>query len=118
MRVRDHRDGQAWGRFVEIYSPLVFAYCRKRGLQDEDAADVVQDVFLGVAGSIVLLTSAALDLVDGTVSRIRGTGTKFGAVFDWIVDKYVDTLALLASGCPGSPSSPGYTLPRSVGRII
>jgi len=55
MRVRDHRDGQAWGTFVEIYSPLVFAYCRKRGLQDEDAADVVQEVFLGVAGSIARL---------------------------------------------------------------
>src|SRR5512137_1849157 len=47
-----------------------------------------------VPGSLLLLVSAGLDLVDGIVSRIRGSGTRFGAVFDWIVDKYVDTLAL------------------------
>jgi archaetidylinositol phosphate synthase len=41
--------------------------------------------------------------VDGIVSRIQGSGTRFGAVFDWIVDKYVDTLALLGIGLSGIP---------------
>jgi archaetidylinositol phosphate synthase len=54
-------------------------------------------------GSIALLASAVLDLVDGHVSRIRNSGTRFGAVFDWIVDKYVDTLALLGVGISGIP---------------
>jgi archaetidylinositol phosphate synthase len=54
-------------------------------------------------GSILLLASAVLDLVDGHVSRIQGSGTRFGAVFDWIVDKYVDTLALLGVGISGIP---------------
>jgi archaetidylinositol phosphate synthase len=56
-----------------------------------------------VLGSLALLASAGLDLVDGIVSRIRGSGTRFGAVFDWIVDKYVDTLALLGVGLSGIP---------------
>jgi archaetidylinositol phosphate synthase len=54
-------------------------------------------------GSIVLLASAVLDLVDGHVSRIQDSGTRFGAVFDWIVDKYVDTLAMLGVGISGIP---------------
>jgi archaetidylinositol phosphate synthase len=56
-----------------------------------------------VIGSLALIASAGLDLVDGIVSRIRGSGTRFGAVFDWIVDKYVDTLALLGIGLSGIP---------------
>ena len=33
LRVRDLNDGVAWSQFVEIYTPLVFGYCRGRGLQ-------------------------------------------------------------------------------------
>lgn len=44
LRVRDLADSAAWGEFVEIYAPLVHRYARKRGLQDADAADIVQDV--------------------------------------------------------------------------
>lgn len=36
----------AWRNFVDIYGPLVFAYCRKQGLQDADAADVCQNVMM------------------------------------------------------------------------
>jgi len=54
-------------------------------------------------GSVALFASAVLDLVDGHVSRIQGSGSRFGAVFDWIVDKYVDTFALLGIGLSGIP---------------
>jgi len=54
-------------------------------------------------GSLVLLVSAVLDLVDGHVSRIQNSGSRFGAVFDWIVDKYVDTLAMIGVGISGIP---------------
>jgi RNA polymerase sigma-70 factor (ECF subfamily) len=37
---------------VEIYGPLVYEYLRKRGLQDADAADLVQDVLYSVARAI------------------------------------------------------------------
>ncbi len=44
LRVRDLSDAAAWGDFVEIYAPLVHRYALRRGLQDADAADIVQDV--------------------------------------------------------------------------
>jgi archaetidylinositol phosphate synthase len=52
-------------------------------------------------GSLALLASALFDLVDGSVARKTGSHTDFGAVFDWIVDKYVDALALLGVGLSG-----------------
>jgi archaetidylinositol phosphate synthase len=52
-------------------------------------------------GSLALFASAILDLVDGSVARKTGAHTNFGAVFDWIVDKYVDALALLGVGLSG-----------------
>jgi len=54
-------------------------------------------------GSIVLFVSAVLDLVDGAVARRMGKETKFGAVFDWIADKFVDCFVLLCIGLSGIP---------------
>jgi archaetidylinositol phosphate synthase len=56
-----------------------------------------------VLGSIFLFISAVLDLVDGSVARQAGKETRFGAVFDWIVDKYVDALVILGIGLSGIP---------------
>ncbi|PMP93583.1 MAG: CDP-alcohol phosphatidyltransferase [Thermodesulfobacterium geofontis] len=42
----------------------------------------------------LLATSGILDLSDGIVARLSGKPTKFGAVFDWIADKWVDGLVL------------------------
>jgi RNA polymerase sigma-70 factor (ECF subfamily) len=39
----------AWDRLVAIYAPLVWHWCRASGLQEQDGADVVQDVFGAVA---------------------------------------------------------------------
>jgi RNA polymerase sigma factor (sigma-70 family) len=45
--LRDHReDDAAWGEFVRVYGPVVVAWCRKRGLQHDDALDVTQEVLL------------------------------------------------------------------------
>lgn len=52
LRVRDVNDDAAWSQFVEIYTPLVFGYCRARGLQDADAADVAQESMRAVAQAI------------------------------------------------------------------
>ena len=49
LRMRDSRDQAAWEQFVEIYTPLVYGFCRQRGLQDADAEDVCQDVMRTVA---------------------------------------------------------------------
>jgi len=54
-------------------------------------------------GSLALLVSAIFDLIDGSVARKTNAHTNFGAVFDWIVDKYVDAVALLGLGLAGIP---------------
>ena len=42
-------DGEAWGTFVQLYGPVVYAWCRSAGVQPEDADDVGQEVFRVVA---------------------------------------------------------------------
>ena len=39
VRIRDARDAEAWREFVRLYSPLVYRFARRKGLQDADAAD-------------------------------------------------------------------------------
>jgi RNA polymerase sigma-70 factor, ECF subfamily len=39
------RDEGAWARIILLYTPLVRMWCLRSGLQDNDADDVVQDVF-------------------------------------------------------------------------
>src|SRR5262245_19943391 len=51
-RIRDPRDAEAWNVFVEVYGPLVYRHCRRRGLQHADAEDVTQQVFAQVNRSI------------------------------------------------------------------
>jgi len=46
-RVRS-KHPEAWSRFAALYSPLVYGWVRRAGLQDADAMDVVQDVFCSV----------------------------------------------------------------------
>ncbi|MDB4794378.1 sigma-70 family RNA polymerase sigma factor [Pirellulaceae bacterium] len=45
-RLKNAHDHKAWNLVVEIYSPLLFRYCRSRGLQQEDAFDVAQEVLV------------------------------------------------------------------------
>ncbi|MEL6108463.1 MAG: sigma-70 family RNA polymerase sigma factor [Planctomycetota bacterium] len=42
----------AWAKMNDIYGPLVYRWCRRRGLQANDAADVMQDVLVGVSKSL------------------------------------------------------------------
>ena len=45
-------DSGAWDRLVALYAPLVLAWCRRWDLQEQDAADVFQEVFQAVATHI------------------------------------------------------------------
>jgi RNA polymerase sigma-70 factor (ECF subfamily) len=51
VRLGDAADAPAWGQFVELYAPPVYACARRAGLQDADAADVTQDVLRAVHGA-------------------------------------------------------------------
>jgi RNA polymerase sigma-70 factor (ECF subfamily) len=44
VRLRDPAESAAWDRFTKLYTPLLFIWARRQGLQDADAADLVQDV--------------------------------------------------------------------------
>ncbi|HEV3235522.1 MAG TPA: sigma-70 family RNA polymerase sigma factor [Gemmataceae bacterium] len=48
-RLGDPEDRAAWQQFVELYGSLVYGFARNRGLQDADAADLTQEVFLAVS---------------------------------------------------------------------
>jgi RNA polymerase sigma-70 factor (ECF subfamily) len=50
-RVRQN-EPQAWERLVDLYSPLVFRWCRWTKLPAQEAADVMQNVFLAVFKNI------------------------------------------------------------------
>jgi len=42
-------DPRQWERFVDVYSALVYEWCRRAGMNQTDSADVVQEVFRTVA---------------------------------------------------------------------
>ncbi|MCM2371026.1 RNA polymerase sigma factor [Aporhodopirellula aestuarii] len=52
LRLRDPGDSDAWGDFLRDYGPMIYRFVRSRGLQDADAADVVQDVLRSVGNAI------------------------------------------------------------------
>lgn len=52
VQLRDAGDVAAWRTFVDLYTPLVYGYARRRGLQDADAQDVVQQLFIQVSQAI------------------------------------------------------------------
>jgi len=45
-RVRDPANQEAWGRFVQLYTPLLYRWAGQAGVRDQDAADLVQEVFV------------------------------------------------------------------------
>jgi len=45
-RLRQPFEPEAWGRFASLYTPLIYSWGRRVGLQEQDAADLVQDVFV------------------------------------------------------------------------
>jgi RNA polymerase sigma-70 factor (ECF subfamily) len=52
LRIRDPGDTAAWQAFVNVYAPLIYRHCRRRGLQDADAADLTQEILFQVSRSI------------------------------------------------------------------
>ena len=54
-RLKDGSDAVAWREFVQLYGPVIYGFARKRGLQDADAADLMQEVMRSVARNVVNL---------------------------------------------------------------
>lgn len=45
-------DAEGWRRLVHLYSPLVFFWCQRAGLDREDAADLLQNVWAAVSSHL------------------------------------------------------------------
>jgi RNA polymerase sigma-70 factor (ECF subfamily) len=45
-RLRQRPEGEDWDRLVRLYTPLLLHWARRLGLQEPDAADLVQDVLI------------------------------------------------------------------------
>lgn len=52
VQIRDGANHAAWQEFVNLYGPVVYGYARRRGLQDADAADLMQDVLRSISSAI------------------------------------------------------------------
>lgn len=52
VQLRDGSNHAAWQEFINVYGPVVYGFARNRGLQDADAADLVQDVMRSVMSAI------------------------------------------------------------------
>lgn len=52
VQIRDGANHAAWQEFANLYGPVVYGFARKRGLQDADAADLMQDVLRSVSSAI------------------------------------------------------------------
>lgn len=46
------RDPLKWKRFAAIYTPLIYSWCRRASVSEQEAADVAQEVFRAVATQI------------------------------------------------------------------
>jgi RNA polymerase sigma-70 factor (ECF subfamily) len=69
LQLRDPGNHPAWQEFARLYGPVIYGFARKRGLQDADAADMMQDVLRSVSGAI------------GTLDYDRKRGTFRGWLF-------------------------------------
>jgi RNA polymerase sigma-70 factor (ECF subfamily) len=52
LQLRDGTNHLAWQEFVKLYGPVIYGFARRRGLQDADAADLMQDVMRSVSTAI------------------------------------------------------------------
>ena len=44
QRLKHSQSDSDWNRFVRLYAPMIFLWCRSRGLSRDDSADIVQEV--------------------------------------------------------------------------
>jgi archaetidylinositol phosphate synthase len=97
-------------RFIRYLEPVADIFVRIRITPNQiSVLSLLAGIFCAylffrqqfIWGTLALILSAVFDLVDGSVARKTNSHSNFGAVFDWIVDKYVDGLVLLGIGLSG-----------------
>ena len=111
LRLKDPADEDAWREFVEIYHPVIYRLACRRGMQDADAEDLVQQVMVAIAGAIsrfepetararfrTWLHRIATNLIINALSRRapdRGSGnTEIHRILDQAVQEGPDSVEL------------------------
>src|SRR5947208_4240601 len=91
VRLRDPNDADAWTEFVRLYAAVIYGFARKRGLQDADAADMMQEVLRSVSGAVgrleydrargtfrgwlfTVVRNKVFNFLDGRRHRVHGSG--------------------------------------------
>lgn len=52
LRLPQAADVEAWREFIDVYEPFIIRMARRRGLQEDDARELVQRVMLAVARAV------------------------------------------------------------------
>jgi RNA polymerase sigma-70 factor (ECF subfamily) len=106
-RVRNLNDQPSWDEFWALYQPLLLDYVRSRGLQEHDARDVVQNIYLKLRGA---LPKFELDRQRGRFRTWLWTVT-MSAIGDWQRGRKRQSRVEGPMGPdidpPGPPPSPG-----------
>lgn len=75
LRLRDYKDEFAWAEFSAIYEPVIYRLVKRRGVQDADAREIVQEILMSVAGAIERFDVTAQGSFRGWLSRITRNAT-------------------------------------------
>lgn len=75
VRLRDARDEEAWSEFTAVYEPVIYQMTRRRGMQDADAREVVQEVLMSVASAIDRFDTKSRGSFRGWLSQITRNAT-------------------------------------------
>ncbi|KLU03300.1 transcriptional control [Rhodopirellula islandica] len=75
LRLHDPKDEFAWAEFSAIYEPVIYRLVKRRGVQDADAREIVQEILMSVAGAIERFDVTAQGSFRGWLSRITRNAT-------------------------------------------
>lgn len=98
VQLRNPADHRAWQEFMQLYGPVVYGFARRRGLQDADAADLMQDVMRSVSAAI------------GRLDYDRSRGTFRGWLFTITRNKIFNFLSARRLRPQGSGDSATHRL--------
>lgn len=75
IRLRDARDEDAWAEFTAVYEPVIYRMTRRRGMQDADAREVVQEVLMSIVSAIDRFDLESSGSFRGWLSKITRNAT-------------------------------------------
>ncbi|MFK8114723.1 MAG: RNA polymerase sigma factor [Rubripirellula sp.] len=75
VRLQETRDEQAWSEFTAVYEPVIYRMAKRRGLQDADAREIVQEVLLSVSSAIGKFDINRSGSFRGWLSRVTRNAT-------------------------------------------